>query len=126
MLSCRRRWAVGEGEGWAGRGCIDRGRLLGLGSLRLPAFSNATLPAGRRTRFPRTTPHHPHQAEDFFAERGISATTLERNRVAQERVAGEGGPSIAIAFPYYRCVGQMVGAVSHAGPSPAVLQCLQS
>lgn len=49
--------------------------------------------------------------EDFFAERGISATTLERNRVAQERVAGEGGPSTALAFPYYRCVGQMARAV---------------
>ena len=42
------------------------------------------------------------QVEDFFATRGISATTLERNRVAQERVAAEGG-TIANAFPYYRC-----------------------
>lgn len=44
-------------------------------------------------------PCPPWQALEFFAARGISAATLARNRVAQERVADG---STALAFPYFR------------------------
>ena len=43
------------------------------------------------------------QLTDYFASRGISKDTLERNRVAQEHTWMPGQPAgTAIAFPYLR------------------------
>lgn len=69
-------------------------------SLVMPCCTLATraLTAALRPPFAKTRPSGP-QVVDFFAARGISGATLERNRVAQETLADG---STAIAFPYHR------------------------
>ena len=62
-------------------------------------------PPTSRAGKPDTSAFKPLDAQltDYFASRGISQDTLERNRVAQEHTWMPGQPAgTAIAFPYLR------------------------